>query len=67
MSADEKRAVLWCLTSEINAFETELVKRGGPRKDYYGNQLFDVIVAHLKLLESARREIERIKVTSHAV
>lgn len=62
MSADEKRAVLWCLTSEIDAFDKELVRRGGPRRDSYGNTMFDAVLAHLRLLEAARASVERIKV-----
>lgn len=63
MTTDEKRVVLWCLTSEIDAFSKELTARGGPRRDHYGNPQFDVIAAHLRLLESARIEVERIKAT----
>lgn len=62
MTEPEKRITLWCLTPEINAFEKELINRGGPRRDHYGNPQFDVVAAHLKLLESARSEVERIKV-----
>ena len=63
MTTDEKRIMLWCLTSEIDAFSKELTARGGPRRDHYGNPQFDVIAAHLRLLESARIEVERIKAT----
>lgn len=63
MTADEKRGVLWCLDNEIQAFDKELRARGGPRRDHYGAVTFDVVAAHLGLLESARRSIERIKVT----
>ena len=63
MTIDEKRVVLWCLNSEIDAFEKELVARGGPRRDHYGNPTYDTIAAHLRLLESARIEIESIRVT----
>lgn len=63
MTTDEKRATLWCLTSEINAFANELTARGGARKDHYGNPQFDVVAAHLRLLESARASVERIKVS----
>lgn len=63
MTTDEKRVTLWCLTSEIDAFSKELTARGGPRRDHYGNPQFDVIAAHLRLLESARIEVERIKAT----
>lgn len=59
---DEKRVVLWTLTSEIDAFAKELVARGGPRRDSYGNAQFDVVAAHLRLLESARVSVERIRV-----
>lgn len=62
MSTEEKRIVLWCLTSEIDAFDKELVKRGGPRRDHYGQPVFDTVLAHLLLLEAARRSVEAIKV-----
>lgn len=61
MTADEKRVVLWTLTSEIDAFAKELVARGGPRRDSYGNAQLDVVAAHLRLLESARGAVERMK------
>lgn len=63
VTAEEKKALTWCLTSEINAFEKELVARGGARRDHYGNVTFDAVAAHLRLLESARGSVERIKVT----
>lgn len=62
MTEPEKRITLWCLTSEINAFEKELLTRGGPRRDHYGNPQFDVVAAHLKLLEAARASVAKIKV-----
>lgn len=61
MSTDQKRVILWCLGSEIEAFDKELVKRGGPRRDHYGNPVFDVVVAHVALLRSAFSEIEKVK------
>lgn len=45
MTTDEKRVVLWTLTSEIDAFNKELTARGGPRRDHYGNPQFDVALA----------------------
>lgn len=63
MTTDEKRVVLWCLDSEIGAFARELKARGGPRRDHYGVVTWDVVAAHLTLLESARRTVDRIKPT----
>lgn len=63
MTTDEKRAVLWCLNSEIQAFARELKARGGPQRDHYGVATFNVVNAHLGLLESARRAVEKVKVT----
>lgn len=62
MSADQQRAILWCLDSEIKAFGAELAARGGGRRDAYGNPVHDAVLAHLRLLESARAEVVRIKV-----
>lgn len=61
MTTEEKRVTLHCLTSEIDAFAKELTARGGPRRDHYGNPVHDVVLAHLRLLESARVSIERIR------
>ena len=60
MTTDEKRAILWCLTSEIDAFQRELARRG-PRRDHYGDPQFDVAAAHVRLLEAARVSVERIR------
>lgn len=62
MSTDEKRVILWCLGSEIEAFNSELARRGGPRRDHYGNPVHDTVVAHLRLLDAARDSVTRIKV-----
>ena len=61
MTTDEKRVILWALTSEIDAFSKELTARGGARRDHYGNPQFDAVAAHLRLLESARGAVERMK------
>lgn len=61
MTTDEKRAVLWCLDSEIAAFDKELTARGGQRRDAYGNPVFDTVLAHLRLLQAAKGAVEKMK------
>lgn len=61
MTEREKRVTIFCLTSEIEAFDREL-RRRGPKRDHWGDPQFDVAAEHLRLLQSARALITRIKV-----